>query len=245
LPYLDSKIAIEFHKDNCPDPEARRLYIRGPNKKGNQHFIPWGLTCQNCAEIWRQAYRHNPTKIQKDKQIEDDNNDHNKAESESKEEIERKHAQFITQKKLRLIKYKNKELDDIPVNRKEEAYRKKIKALNGMYKNDIKHCKPLKDHIKWNEKLVERFLAVRPTYWEIDEILNWPPLRRNNNRYANLNRGYIPNPKNWGYLKHDKHDPDIIGEFEKLIIEEAKGRMQTMEDIIKKYHELEKYKTVE
>jgi hypothetical protein len=123
-----------------------------------------------------------------------------------------------------------------------------------MYKNDEKCCPRLKGKINWDNNLVERFLDIRPSYDEMFEMLNWPPLHRYNNKMANRRRGWIPDPDKFGYIKYD-HDcynikwyefwgksPGLINlhelsEWEKLVIEEAKGRMEYMGKRIKKHLE--------
>lgn len=106
----------------------------------------------------------------------------------------------------------------------------------------------------WDEKLVEKYLAINPERHEMYEILRWPPLYRSNNRKANKHRGWIPHPEHRGYMMWDpeylktvpsrfnhayepisKHEPGKIWEFEKMVIDEARGRMQAMEATIKKY----------
>jgi hypothetical protein len=59
MPYVDSLIPWESHKEDCPNPLARRLYIRDYDKNGKQRFVPWGLTCTKCGIIVKQKYEHN------------------------------------------------------------------------------------------------------------------------------------------------------------------------------------------
>jgi hypothetical protein len=265
MPYLDSKIAIASHRHDCPDPTARRLYIRDYDKKGKQRFVAWGLTCQHCGETWRQPYRHNPTRIQKDKQIEMERMDEGlQSKPESQDEIERKHKEFLIQRKLRRIEYKLKELelDYNPITPHEKTYQGKIKSLNTIYRNDCRCYPILKNIINWDKKLVEKFLNVRPTFDEIHVVLYWSPLYRYNNKKANSRRGWIPHPYKFGsvildpshnYIPHPQKphtwrlnsDPNKMGKFEKLVIEEAKGRMWAMKNIIEKHRKLRGYKKVE
>ena|SRR6476620_6818157 len=50
MPYLDSKIAKK-HKAGCKKPKAKRLYIRDYGDKGQQIFIPYGITCLSCKVV--------------------------------------------------------------------------------------------------------------------------------------------------------------------------------------------------
>ena len=51
MPYLDSKIETNQHKNDCSNPIGKRLYIRDYNDKGKSCFIPWGLTCTTCDVV--------------------------------------------------------------------------------------------------------------------------------------------------------------------------------------------------
>jgi hypothetical protein len=68
LPYIDSLIPWHIHKEDCPNPLARRLYIRDYDKNGKQRFVPWGLTCTKCNIIIQQKYEHNMTNKQKERE---------------------------------------------------------------------------------------------------------------------------------------------------------------------------------
>ena len=61
MPYLDSKIS-EKHKAGCKKPKAKRLYIRDYGDKGQQIFIPYGITCPSCKvvilDVKILVYRH-------------------------------------------------------------------------------------------------------------------------------------------------------------------------------------------
>jgi hypothetical protein len=100
-----------------------------------------------------------------------------------------------------------------------------------------------------------RYLAINPEVDDMHEILHWPPLYRINVKYANKYRGWIPDPEHRGYWKWDpeylKHvpsrfnrfyqpitliNPNKLGEFEKMVLEEARGRMEAMEATIRKYN---------
>jgi hypothetical protein len=119
-----------------------------------------------------------------------------------------------------------------------------------MYENDCQRYKVLKNMINWDEELVEKFLVTRPTLTSLEGVLQCPPLYRSNNKIANRFRGYIPHPNKPGYLKRDRShyylsdpnaayswrynpDPNIVGEFEKLVVREARVRQKYMEIHIK------------
>ena len=50
MPYLNSKLS-QKHKGSCKDPKAKRLYIRDYGDRGQQIFIPYGITCPSCRVI--------------------------------------------------------------------------------------------------------------------------------------------------------------------------------------------------
>jgi hypothetical protein len=174
-------------------------------------------------------------------------------EIKSEEEIEREYLQGT--KEIELKRIRTREVQNV-VSHEEKKFRAKIKAFNTMYKNDEKYCPRLKGKIKWDRKLVERFLDIRPSQDEMFAMLNWPPLHRYSNKKANRRRGCIPHPDHFGYIKYDNDcynikwyelrgkspgliNPNELSEFEKLVIDEAQGRMEYMENIIKKHLEYE------
>lgn len=69
MPYVDSLIPCESHKEDCPNPLARRLYIRDYDKNGKQRFVPYGVTCTKCGIILKQKYEHNLTDKQKEQDL--------------------------------------------------------------------------------------------------------------------------------------------------------------------------------
>ena len=255
MPYLDSQIKPEDHEPKCPNPKAMGLYRRGYNKKGNRTSILRALECPSCGVIIKLPYKHNPTKRQRDKLMSMPKLPKILSEKEnfqikSKEEIERDFWKWTKDRKIRKIQ--GRVAKNAKLSRKEKQYRQKVRALKTMYKNDEKDCPRLKGKVNWDPNLVEKFLGVRPTYYEILELLYWPPLRRDNNKWANKYRGYIPyfdeKPENFGYIGRDPdyfnlknkpvilHDPNKLTRFEKVVIEEAQGRMDYMQIVIRKYH---------
>jgi hypothetical protein len=260
LPYVDSQIPWESHSENCPNPVAKRLYIRDYDKKGNQRFVPWGVTCTNCGVILKQSYEHNLTK----KQVSDEKFQkefHERLEKRqgfkdslfagprlSKEEVERRHMRWAKERKIRRRKLQM--LGGSRMSLQEVGLRRRVKELKRMYENDCYHFKVLKNMINWDDELVEKFLATRPTLTSLDSVLRCPPLYRSNNKIANRFRGYIPDPNKPGYLKRDRShyylsdpnapyswrynpDPNIVGQFEKLVVKEARARQKYMESHIK------------
>ena len=250
MPYLDSKIQPEDHKPSCPKPKAIGLYRRDYDEQGNRTWILRFLECPSCGVVIKLPYKHNPTKKQRDKLMsrpklpkilnEKENLDLHLEAPKSKEEIE--HACFQHTKVIRSKQIKTREIQYV-IGPEEKKHRAKIKALNKMYKNDEKHRPRLKGKINWDAKLVERFLDIRPSLYEMWEVVNWPPLYRYNNKKANRNRGRIPDPEKFGYVKSDPDyftktpDPNKLGDWEKMVIDEAQGRMEYMESIIRKCHE--------
>jgi len=261
VPRLDSQFPPEYHEPNCPNHRVYRLYIRGYNKRGKQVTIPWGLACENCKAVIRQPYKRNLTEKQRDKQISMPKlpfrilNEETTITNQklSKEEIEIMRRKRIKEMKIR--RRKQPELVDPQISRREKIHTRNIKSMNKMYKDDCICYPVLKKMINWDPKLVERFLAIRPTFEEMTEVLSWYPLCRVDVRRANKVRGMIDDPEKYGFLKRDlshnyyiphpkkphtwKHnlDPNKIGEHEKLIIGEADGRMALMEVIIRKHLE--------
>jgi hypothetical protein len=197
VPRLDSQIPLESHKPDCPNPTAKRLGIRDYDERGNQKWTAWGLICENCGVVIKQPYKHNPTKKQRDKRmsmpklpfkiLNEDAATRTTNQKLSKEEIDSRHRKFLKERKIRQMK--QKEAASAQMGRLEKKARNKVKALNTIYKNDRLHCPGLKGRIIWDEKLVERFLAIRPTYEEMVEVLDYPPLYRNTVRRANKRRG--------------------------------------------------------
>ena len=264
MPRLDSHIPLESHKPDCPNPTAKRLYIRNYDQRGNQKVVPWGLVCENCGVIIKQAYKHNPTKKQIDKRMsmpklpftildEETNTATTTNQKLSKEEFESRHLRRL--KELKIRRSKEKESANAQNSRLFKATRNRIKALNKIYKDDC-ICYPLlKKMINWDPKLVERFLANNPTYTEMVEVLDYGDLYRNTIRRANKYRGWITDPDNSSqliidpshkvYRPHPKKphtwklnmDPNKIGEFEKQVINENEGRMELMQYIIRKHLE--------
>jgi len=265
MPYLDNQIPLEDHKEDCTNPKAIRLSRRGYDKRGNQVWIAWGLECPSCGVVIKQPYKLNPTRKQQDKQLvitpklpkllsEKTTID---STPRSKEEIENEHKKRLKEMKMRAIK-RRKALN--PITPLEAKYHKKIKALSLIYKKDCKLCPGLRGKKIWDEKLVNRYLTTSPEVNEMHEILYWPPLYRTNARYANKWRGHIPDPEHRGYWKWDPeylktvpsrfnhhyepitvYDPTKPWEFEKLVLEEASGRMEAMSSAIRK-HEMTKIK---
>lgn len=251
MPYLNSKIRPEDHKQGCPKSKVMRLCAKGNNKKGNRTWITRGLECLNCGVVIMHPYQHIPTKKQRDKQIMSMpklpkilNENENFQIPKNKVEIEYESIQFTKEMQIKSLKQlRTTDIQNV-ISRKERKYHNKVRALNTMYKNDEKRCPCLKGKINWDPKLVERFLDVRPLYYEIIAVLQWPPLWRDNNRWASRYRGWIPS--SFGHITSDldyftylenKQDPDKQSTWEKLVIEEARGRMKHMETIIKKHHE--------
>jgi len=259
MPYLDNQIPLEDHQDDCPDPKAIRLYRRGYDKRGNQTWIAWGLECPNCKVVIKQPYKLNPTRKQRDKQLVitpklpkllSEETTFNSV-PRTKEEIENEHTKRRKEMKRRAIKQR-KALN--PITDLEAKYQKRIKALRGIYKKDCKLCPGLQGKKIWDEKLVDRYLATNPEVDDMHEILYWPPLYRANTKHANKHRGWIPDPEHRGYWKWDPeylkrvpskfnhsyepitmYDPNKPWKFEKMVIEEASGRMEAMEASIRKY----------
>jgi hypothetical protein len=179
----------------------------------------------------------------------------------SQEEIDYKNKISLIKRKIKHMKYK--ELRKTKMSSEEMIQRKSIRSMTKMYKDDCTCYPVLKDMIYWDPKLVDRFLADRPTFDEMNEVLWYYPLDRHSINRANKVRGYILDPEDFGYkLKldpsHDQHEPDKkyyiphpkkpwtwklntdpykIGEYEKLVIEEAGARMEIMEFVIQKHKE--------
>jgi uncharacterized C2H2 Zn-finger protein len=181
----------------------------------------------------------------------------------SQQEIDYKHKISLIKTRLERIKYSN-QFANSPMSHDELKHRKNIRSMTKQYNDDC-ICYPILKNILrkiWNPNLVKIFLLVRPTFDEMVEVLWYYPLQRKNIKRANGVRGTILNPKDYGQKlmldpSHDKlepdkknytphpdkphtwklnMEPDKIGEYEKLVIEEAKGRMELMEFIIQRHN---------
>jgi hypothetical protein len=271
VPYVDSQIPWESHKDDCPNPVAKRLYIRDYDKNGKQRFVPWGITCKNCGIILKQQYEHNlpKGKLKWKKILERLHTDPKYKEYQdhtaeafvsighrrSKEEVERLNMQW--RKKRKIQQRKRKMLGGGPMSPKEAGLRRRVKELKRMYEKDCHRYTALKNMINWDEELVEKFLATRPTLFDLDYVLDCPPLYRSSNKKADRFRGYIPDPdktkndiygRQWFkpdpshyYLEEPTKpyswrynpDPSIVGGFEKLVVKEVEERQRWMKLTIK------------
>jgi hypothetical protein len=123
----------------------------------------------------------------------------------------------------------------------ERKFRFIIKRLVKIYKKDEKLYPNLKGKINWNLKLVQKFLDIRPRSWEMIEVINYPPLYRWKIARSDRERGCIPDSEECDYyVKREPvvlHNPNRLTEWEKLVIDEAYGRMELMQFIIRKYEE--------
>lgn len=143
-----------------------------------------------------------------------------------------------------------------PISARENGFRRRVAGFKLMYTNDCYHYKLLGNLINWDENLVERFLAVRPTERELYSVIYSSPLFRYNKKDADKLRGFIPDPSKEGRAKRDlshyvydpdrpgqwkwkyNSDPTILGEFEKLVIKEVQIRKEKMREIIKSHEQI-------
>ena len=237
MPYLDRQIPPEDHKPGCPKPKAYGTYRRVKDEKGRRTWALRVLECPSCGVLIKLPHKY-VTKKQ-----------NNSIPALPKILSEKEPLEST--RDVELMRIRTKEVQQV-IGREEKKYRAKIRAFNTMYKNDEKYCPRLKGKINWDPKLVERFLDIRPSYDEMFGMLNWPPLHRYDNRRANKRRAWIPDPDKFGYIKYDhdcynikgyeawgKHpgiiDLNKLSEFETLVITEAQGRMEYMDNIIKKH----------
>jgi hypothetical protein len=118
-----------------------------------------------------------------------------------------------------------------------------IKRLAKIYKKDEKLCPNLKGKINWDTKLVQKLLDIKPRNWEMQEVINYPPLYRWSIKRSDYQRGCIPDSEMSDcYVQREPrpvglHNPNRPTEFEKLVIAEAYGRMELMRFTIRKYEE--------
>lgn len=274
MPYVDDLIPWESHKQDCSNPVAKRLYIRDYDKNGKQCFVPWGVTCKNCGVILKQEYHHNLTKKQLEWKKKDEEWESSPGYKEfhdalikaigprpklSKEELERRNMEW--RKKRKLQQRKRKMLGGGRMSRQEMSYRQRVRHLKRMYENDCYHYKVLKNIIHWDQELVEKYLATRPSVTDMDVLLRvLSPLKRDTNKQAKRLRGFIPDPdktkhdvdgRRW-YKRDRSHyyledhrwrynsDPNMVGEFEKVVIKEAEERQRWMKSVVRDYDEKER-----
>ncbi|HJR85006.1 MAG TPA: hypothetical protein VJ772_06510 [Nitrososphaeraceae archaeon] len=237
--------------------------MRGYDKSGNRKWVAYALTCTNCGIIIRsQYYKQNLTKKQLEKEQDKELMTRHPALPDLRpielkkieKEIDRVHRMHVKKRKLRRIKY-IKDFAESKMTRDEIIHRKNIRLMTKWYEDDITCYPALKSILRriWDPKVVDEFLAVRPTFDEMVEVLWYHPLDRHSTKRANHMRGAIVKPDNYGrqmiwetgYRPHPKYpgtwsknvDPNKIGMYEQLVIWEAEDRMELMQYIIKKHHE--------
>jgi hypothetical protein len=235
----ENQLPDRAHESGCSKPRSTSWYTRGRNSKGERTWVLGILSCPECGVSVMQPYRVNLTKKQKEKLIGIPKLP--KLISENNYEIPTDENQFILfYKKWRLIQVIGLRKNQNPRRMKELSkersrlwnpegyYISIIKRLAKIYKKDQEIFPDLRGKINWDIKLVEEFLNIIPRHWELQEIINWPPLYRWNTRRTNSQRG-----RTWNSEMSDcwigGNDPT---EWKKLVIAEAQGRMQLMRWII-------------
>lgn len=241
----ENKIPDKAHESGCSKPKSDRWYKRGRNNKGNRTPILGILTCPECGIGIMIPYRTNLTTKQKEKLIGIPKlrkliNEHDNEIPTDPNELTLWHKKW---KLIQIIGLRKQQ------RRTKELYKERnvfgneyrrmldIKRLAKIYKKDEKLYPNLKGRINWDLKLVKEFLDLPPRKWEVDEILNWGPLRRWSIKKSDQQRGRIPDPESSDYYIGPKFEPTAPGsepnEWEKLAIAEAQGRMEMMRFIIR------------
>jgi hypothetical protein len=257
----ENKFPPEAHKPYCIEPKIKPRYEKGYNNEGKRTWDVVSLKCVGCGAIYELPHIPSLTKKQREK-LAKNMPKLPKIVSENEldlhineEDIDNEYLYTEGNLQTRI-----KDVQPV-INRQEKKLRRHVKELNGVYKKDEKDCPRLKGRIGWDPKLLERFLDCRPPLDVMRKLLLWPPLLRYNRKRGDKTRGWIPDPDNWGHIKVDEDcynmrmiywryklygetppDPDSIdlnklSPFEKLVIEEAKGRKKYMQSVIKKYNE--------
>ena len=254
MPYVDNQIPWDKHKDDCTNPLAKRLYIRDYDDNGKQRFVSWGVTCTNCGVTLRQSYLHNLTKKQKErKEFLDKLSEYGEDLIGKRPYDQQIHLDLLRSKIRKLSKQSRRLLGGGPISRRENGLRRRIKGFKLMYNNDCSHYKILENKIDWDEELVRKFLATRPTESELHSVIYSSPLLRYDNNSADRLRGFIPDPSKEGRLVRDlshyvpipgkpgkwkwSSDPTIFGEFEKMVIKEVQIRKEKMQEIINRHQQ--------
>jgi hypothetical protein len=197
MPYLDSKIETNKHKNDCSNPVGKRLYIRDYNDKGKSCFVPWGLTCTTCGVVIQQEnYQPNLTpselnyvesskkhSVQKDgkyaKLIESmTGRPYVDVESNLQEDLEWRRKRKVA-KKLKRLQQKGQP----PMTPRERSMRMKLYKFEGQRN----YCLGLGRGYRPNE-LCEKFLSLnpRPTMKELYEALY--PLKLDIYEFQKINR---------------------------------------------------------
>jgi len=238
MTYSENKFPDEAHEPGCSKPKAYGWYRRTRNKKGDRTIVVGILTCPECAISIMVPHRLNLTNKQKEKSIGIPKLP--KLISENTYEIPTDQSKFILfYKKWRLIQViglrknqrRTKQLskERSRLWNPEGYYISIIKRLAKIYKKDEEKFPDLRGKINWDIKLVEEFLGIIPRHWEMQEIINWPPMYRWNIKRTDSQRGHAVESSSTNDCWIGGNDPT---EWKKLVIAEAQGRMQLMRWII-------------
>jgi hypothetical protein len=225
---------MEKHNKNCTDPfNVKRLCIRDYDDKGRQKFVPYALTCLSCNIIVRDVnFEHKPTDRERNTL-----SNSKKLDSilglppASKEQVERARKHKVIRKyKRRKDKLERKLLGEECISPEENGLRRRIKGFNKLY--SYEHDNEMRDIIKWDIELCQKFLDLRPTVKEIRHVLLSSPLHRTTSSTSfRTQKRYIPRkpiPDRPGWYRRD------FAKYKELVVQEAETRKKLMNDIIKR-----------